>query len=126
MVYAACSQEFTMNPSETGLASRAATSPALLNRCVLDWFGDWVDQAFFQVGMKFTHTLVLDLPCYTPPLHFPIAYRQLLMPPVHRAAIVNALVYVHLSLHQINFRLSRKQGRYIDTTLTRKSTILQI
>ncbi len=31
---------FTMNPPENGLASRAATSPALFNRCVLDWFGD--------------------------------------------------------------------------------------
>lgn len=40
---------FTMNPPEGGLASRAATSPALFNRCVLDWFGDWSDQAFFQV-----------------------------------------------------------------------------
>ncbi|KAG8726841.1 Cytoplasmic dynein 1 heavy chain 1 [Ceratobasidium sp. 414] len=37
---------FTMNPPENGLASRAATSPALFNRCVLDWFGDWPDQAF--------------------------------------------------------------------------------
>jgi len=27
---------FTMNPPEGGLASRAATSPALFNRCVLD------------------------------------------------------------------------------------------
>ena len=52
---------FTMNPPEGGLASRAATSPALFNRCVLDWFGDWSDQAFFQVGMEFTHNLNLDL-----------------------------------------------------------------
>ncbi|KAG6918668.1 hypothetical protein DXG01_012485 [Tephrocybe rancida] len=41
---------FTMNPPENGLASRAATSPALFNRCVLDWFGDWSDQAFYQVA----------------------------------------------------------------------------
>ncbi|KAL0950615.1 hypothetical protein HGRIS_007406 [Hohenbuehelia grisea] len=103
---------FTMNPPENGLASRAATSPALFNRCVLDWFGDWSDQAFYQVGMEFTHTLDLDLPSYNPPPHFPIAYRGLEMPPVHRAAVVNALVYVHASLHQINQRLSRRQGRY--------------
>ena len=30
---------FTMNPLENGLASRAATSPALFNRCVLDCWG---------------------------------------------------------------------------------------
>ncbi|PFH54718.1 hypothetical protein AMATHDRAFT_72478 [Amanita thiersii Skay4041] len=103
---------FTMNPPENGLASRAATSPALFNRCVLDWFGDWSDQAFYQVGMEFTQSLDLDLQSYTPPLHFPIAYRSLSMPPVHRTAVVNALVHVHLSLHQINQRLSRRQGRY--------------
>ncbi|KAI0793334.1 dynein heavy chain [Abortiporus biennis] len=103
---------FTMNPPENGLASRAATSPALFNRCVLDWFGDWSDQAFYQVGMEFTHTLDLDLPSYNPPLNFPIAYRDLAMPPVHRSAVVNGLVYVHQSLHQINQRLSRRQGRY--------------
>ncbi|KAF8528024.1 dynein heavy chain protein 1 [Hysterangium stoloniferum] len=103
---------FTMNPPENGLASRAATSPALFNRCVLDWFGDWNDQAFYQVGMEFTRTLDLDLPTYTAPTHFPIAYRQLEMPPVHRTAVVNALVHVHQTLHQINTRLSRRQGRY--------------
>ncbi|KAI0063221.1 dynein heavy chain protein 1 [Artomyces pyxidatus] len=103
---------FTMNPPENGLASRAATSPALFNRCVLDWFGDWSDQAFYQVGMEFTHTLDLDLSSYTPPAHFPIAYRDLVMPPIHRTAVVNALVHVHVSLYQINQRLSRRQGRY--------------
>lgn len=103
---------FTMNPPENGLASRAATSPALFNRCVLDWFGDWSDQAFYQVGMEFTHTLDLDLSSYSPPVHFPIAYRELSMPPIHRTAVVNALVYVHMSMHQINQRISRRQGRY--------------
>ncbi|KDQ54817.1 hypothetical protein JAAARDRAFT_37924 [Jaapia argillacea MUCL 33604] len=103
---------FTMNPPENGLASRAATSPALFNRCVLDWFGDWSDQAFYQVGMEFTHTLDLDLPSYNPPVHFPIAYRELSMPPNHRTAVVNALVFVHMSMYQVNQRLSRRQGRY--------------
>ncbi|KAK7029674.1 dynein heavy chain [Paramarasmius palmivorus] len=103
---------FTMNPPENGLASRAATSPALFNRCVLDWFGDWSDQALYQVGMEFTQSLDLDLSTYNPPTHFPIAYRELSMPPTHRTAVVNALVYVHSSLHQINQRLSRRQGRY--------------
>lgn len=103
---------FTMNPPENGLASRAATSPALFNRCVLDWFGDWSDQAFFQVGSEFTSTLDLDVPSYNPPGEFPIAYRQLNVPPTHRNAIVNALVHVHQTLYDINKRLSRRQGRY--------------
>lgn len=40
---------FTMNPSSEGLKDRAATSPALFNRCVLNWFGDWSDGALYQV-----------------------------------------------------------------------------
>ncbi|KAK4049755.1 dynein heavy chain [Microbotryomycetes sp. JL221] len=102
---------FTMNPPSGGLASRAATSPALFNRCVLDWFGDWSDQAFYQVGMEFTNNLDLDIASYTPPAHFPVAYRQLSLPPVHRSAIVNALVHVHDSMYATNARLLRRQGR---------------
>ncbi|CAG8454634.1 4044_t:CDS:10, partial [Ambispora gerdemannii] len=103
---------FTMNPPEGGLASRAATSPALFNRCVLDWFGDWPDQAFFQVGMEFTNNLDLDLTSYSPPANFPVAYRALSLPPIHRFAIVNAFVFVHQSLYEINAKLSKRQGRY--------------
>ncbi|KAE9389558.1 P-loop containing nucleoside triphosphate hydrolase protein [Gymnopus androsaceus JB14] len=103
---------FTMNPPANGLATRAPTSPALFNHCVLDWFGDWSDQAFYQVGMEFTQSLDLDVSSYSPPALFPVAYRDLSIPPVHRTAVVNALVYVHSSLHQINQRLSRRQGRY--------------
>jgi dynein heavy chain 1 len=103
---------FTMNPPEAGLASRAATSPALFNRCVLDWFGDWSDQAFYQVGMEFTQTLDLDLPNYNPPARFPVAYRELSLPPVHRTALVNALVFVHFSMYATNTRLARRQGRH--------------
>jgi dynein heavy chain 1 len=103
---------FTMNPPEGGLASRAATSPALFNRCVLDWFGDWSDQAFFQVGLEFTHNLDLDIQNYSPPANFPVAYRSLSLPPLHRNAIVNAFVFVHQSLYDINAKLSKRQGRY--------------
>ncbi|KAH9824443.1 dynein heavy chain and region D6 of dynein motor-domain-containing protein [Melampsora americana] len=103
---------FTMNPPENGLASRAATSPALFNRCVLDWFGDWSDQAFYQVGMEFTSTLDLDASHYSPPIDFPVVYRHLSLPPIHRNAIINALVAVHLSMYETNRRLARRQARF--------------
>jgi dynein heavy chain 1 len=102
---------FTMNPPEGGLGSRTATSPALFNRCVLDWFGDWPDQAFYQVGREFTNSLDLDVPSYGAPLNFPIIYKDLPIPPTHRDAVVNALVFVHLSLYDINLKLSKRQGR---------------
>lgn len=51
---------FTMNPSSEGLKDRAATSPALFNRCVLNWFGDWSTGALYQVGHEFTNRVDLD------------------------------------------------------------------
>ena len=51
---------FTMNPSTEGLKDRAATSPALFNRCVLNWFGDWSKGAFYQVGKEFTAKIDLE------------------------------------------------------------------
>lgn len=34
---------FTMNPQSSDFHNRAATSPALFSRCVIDWYGDWSD-----------------------------------------------------------------------------------
>lgn len=45
---------FTMNPRNTDFTNRAATSPALFNRCVVDWFGDWSTAALHQIGHEFT------------------------------------------------------------------------
>ncbi|ORY33069.1 putative motor [Naematelia encephala] len=107
---------FTMNPPANGLASRAATSPALFNRCVLDWFGDWSDQALFQVANEFTQTLDLDSASYSPPNPFPIKYQDLPMPPSQRFAVINAMVYVHQSMRNITARLAKRQGKYNHVT----------
>ncbi|KAJ9669487.1 dynein heavy chain [Coniosporium apollinis] len=102
---------FTMNPPEGGLSSRAATSPALFNRCVLNWFGDWSDQALFQVGSELTMSVDVDRPSYVAPDSIPLAYRGLNLPPTYREAVVNAMVYIHHSLHQFNQRLQRQQKK---------------
>ncbi|KAJ3135949.1 hypothetical protein HK100_002228 [Physocladia obscura] len=107
---------FTMNPPEGGLSSRAATSPALFNRCVLDWFGDWSDQALHQVGKEFTDTLDLDDTKYSAPGTFPVVYEDLPMPVTYRSAVMNAFVFVHRSLYEVNAKLSRSQGRYNHAT----------
>jgi len=35
-----------MNPDNSGFTSRTASSPAIFNRCVIDWFGEWDPQTF--------------------------------------------------------------------------------
>ncbi|KAF2742258.1 cytoplasmic dynein-like protein 1 heavy chain 1 [Sporormia fimetaria CBS 119925] len=102
---------FTMNPPEEGLSSKAATSPALFNRCVLNWFGDWSDQALYQVGSELTQSVDLDLPDFQAPATLPRAYRDLKESPTHREAVVNSMVYIHHSLHKFNNRLLKQQNK---------------
>lgn len=45
---------FTMNPQSTDFNNRCTTSPALFNRCVVDWFGTWNPTALSQVAYEFT------------------------------------------------------------------------
>ncbi|KAF2143585.1 uncharacterized protein K452DRAFT_224111 [Aplosporella prunicola CBS 121167] len=102
---------FTMNPPEEGLSSKAATSPALFNRCVLNWFGDWSDQALYQVGSELTQRVDLDRANWKAPDSIPVAYRELQLPPSHREAVINAMVYIHYSLHRFNTRLQKQQNK---------------
>ena len=41
---------FTMNPNNPDFSNRTASSPALFNRCVIDWFGDWSEEGLIQVA----------------------------------------------------------------------------
>ncbi|MBN3298743.1 DYHC1 protein, partial [Amia calva] len=107
---------FTMNPSSEGLKDRAATSPALFNRCVLNWFGDWSTEALYQVGKEFTSKMDLEKPNYNVPDYMPIVYDKLPQPPSHREAIVNGCVFVHQTLHQANNRLAKRGGRTMAIT----------
>lgn len=107
---------FTMNPSTDGLKDRAATSPALFNRCVLNWFGDWSDSALFQVGREFTIRVDLEKPQWTIPDFFPAACPLVPKTPSHRDAVINACVYVHQTLHKANARLAKRGGRTMAIT----------
>ena len=101
---------FTMNPSTDGLKDKDATSPALFNRCVLNWFGDWSDSAVFQVGRKFTIKMDLDQPSYQAPDYPPVACPIVSLSPNHRDAVVNAIVLVYQSLYKGNAKIIRKGG----------------
>jgi len=104
---------FTMNPASPDFHNRAATSPALFNRCVLDWFGEWSESALFQVGSEFTHNVDLDDPNYIPPSFFPPTELPLsnTSAPLHRDAVICSLVYVHSTIAEANVLLARQQGR---------------
>ncbi|KOC68078.1 Dynein heavy chain, cytoplasmic [Habropoda laboriosa] len=107
---------FTMNPSTDGLKDRAATSPALFNRCVLNWFGDWSDNALFQVGKEFTSRVDLERPSWKCPDFFPSVCSLIPSQPSHRDAVINACVYVHQTLHKANARLAKRGSRTMAIT----------
>ena len=113
---------FTMNPSSPDFHNRSATSPALFNRCVLDWFGDWSDSALFQVASDFTHMLDMDsnvqhsLPAFAPPELFSLLEEvtgQLANPATvgHRDAALYCLVHMHNSVREANKVLEQRSGR---------------
>ena len=107
---------FTMNPSTDGLKSRAATSPALFNRCVLNWFGDWSHHAYFQVGKEFTLKIDLEKSDYIAPDSIKLPFEGLVSNLSHREAVVSSFVQIHDTLHQGNHKLMKKGVR--TTTIT--------
>ena len=101
---------FTMNPPEEDLSSRAATSPALFNRCVLNWFGDWSSQALFQIGLELTQAIDLNRPQYKSPNGVQLLCTGLEQPASYREMVVNSMVYIHYSLHKFNQLLKMQQN----------------
>ncbi|KAK6049005.1 ATPase family protein [Cooperia oncophora] len=107
---------FTMNPSGSGLRERASTSPALFNRCVLNWFGDWADTALYQVGMELTNTLDMDRTDYEPPFALSTVCDLVPSPPTYRHAVINTLVHCHKSVQKLNEQEQKRGHRVMLVT----------
>ena len=56
---------FTMNPQNPDFSNRTASSPALFNRCVIDWFGDWTDDSLLQVAKSLTEMIEIPDDCFS-------------------------------------------------------------
>ncbi|CEP03245.1 hypothetical protein PBRA_003005 [Plasmodiophora brassicae] len=41
---------FTINPANDDYCNRKATSPALFNRCIIDWIGDWSSHSLHELS----------------------------------------------------------------------------
>ncbi|ORY81439.1 dynein heavy chain, cytosolic [Protomyces lactucae-debilis] len=98
---------FTMNPPDN-LSAAAATSPALFNRCVLNWFGGWSPATLFQVAYNLSGSLDLDQPNYTLPSTAQAISNIALPQDSRRHAVVNALGAFHLHVTEVNADASAK------------------
>lgn len=125
---------FTMNPASSDFQNRCTTSPALFNRCVVDWFGTWSPTALAQVGHEFTLTLDTGFTDYAVPtkslsgaVGSPATNALQLLylvteltndssaskstSPTLRDAVVAALVSMHNSVKELTLRLGKGTGR---------------
>lgn len=96
---------FTMNPSNPDFSNRTASSPALFNRCVIDWFGDWSHEALWQVAREFT--IIID----PPEESFTKASLKDNIEARHDA-LVNSIVYMHNSVVDINKKLRKAAKKF--------------
>ncbi|EAR94592.2 dynein heavy chain, cytoplasmic protein (macronuclear) [Tetrahymena thermophila SB210] len=96
---------FTMNPANPDFSNRTASSPALFNRCVIDWFGDWSQEALWQVGKEFTQHVNSDEASFTKSsVAENVETRQL--------QLVNTIVHIHNTVVSLNRNLAKSAKKY--------------
>lgn len=86
---------FTMNPPDSDLTSHAVASPALFNRCVLNWMGDWSDNTLLQVAASLTENLDLDRSSFTVPDSVIPVSPEFYLVNSYRTSLTNSIVYIH-------------------------------
>ncbi|KAI0984717.1 hypothetical protein GJ496_002628 [Pomphorhynchus laevis] len=84
----------TMNPSDESLKDKASSSPALFNRCVLNWFGDWTDSTLSHVADERLSNV--DLSC---------ALSEPNVEESYRGNIIEIFVHVHRSVQYMQKRM---------------------
>lgn len=90
---------FTMNPAGADFHDRSATSPALFNRCVIDWFGEWSQSALMQVAAEFTSNMDLQGVLLDSDQDINI-----------HESVTNSIVSFHNIVKTANDKLAKRQG----------------
>ncbi|OQR99244.1 dynein heavy chain, partial [Thraustotheca clavata] len=107
---------FTMNPAAGDFQNRSKTSPALFNRCVVDWFGTWSDHALAQVAYEFTMPLDLGHQdsnyIMTPNAReFMDTLKSDLSYSFHDG-VVGSIVQIHHAVLDLMHRLAKRHAKY--------------
>ena len=94
---------FTMNPLSPDFSNRAASSPALYNRCVIDWFGDWSREGLFQVAKKLTENADLRKENFKK--------HDMSKDEMH-TLIVDSITSYHIVIKDLNDKLSKNAKKF--------------
>lgn len=86
---------FTMSDLESGTKPQVNSSPALFNRCVLSWMGDWTNSSLLEIAESVLSSVPLDLA----PRNYEGLRETFLQKPLSnlRDAAIDALIYIHRS-----------------------------
>jgi dynein heavy chain 1 len=100
---------FTMNPSNPDFSNSTASSPALFNRCVIDWFGEWSDEGLWQVAQEFTKSTEMIDDAFEN-----IDEDEKISGDVDpkREALVSSIVNIHKSVRTLNNKLAKNAKKY--------------
>ncbi|GET88580.1 dynein heavy chain, putative [Leishmania tarentolae] len=82
----------TINPSSGEFTSRTVASPALVNRCTIDWFGDWDTTTLQQVCQERIRRLAL----------LPACHGVFTTEAEAKEAVVESLCAIHMATQYIN------------------------
>lgn len=104
-----------MNPQNPDFSNRTASSPALFNRCVIDWFGDWSDDGLLQVAKSLTESI--DIPSDSFSKNVDVGEQIDLgdgakpMDPKNEL-LAECIVKLHLTVRDLNAKLMRSAKKY--------------
>jgi dynein heavy chain 1 len=104
---------FTMNPANPDFSNRSASSPALFNRCVIDWFGDWTEDSMRQVAMDLT--MYVDIPNNSFGVNMQAMEGMDEDGPSadpKNVALSNCLVDMHCTVRDLNERLAKAAKKF--------------
>jgi dynein heavy chain 1 len=108
---------FTMNPSNPDFSNRTASSPALFNRCVIDWFGDWSDDGLLQVASSLTESIDISSDCFSKDVglgeNAPATDEEgakVLDP--RNELLSECIVKLHLAVRDVNNKLARSAKKF--------------
>ena len=94
---------FTMNPANPDFSNRAGSSPAIFNRCVIDWFGEWPNEALYQVGKELTDRVDFPESSFEP---------QGKDDQQRRGVMTQIIVYIHNSVRELNRKLQKAAKKF--------------
>ena len=124
---------FTMNPAASDFQQKCTTSPALFNRCVVDWFGTWSQSALAQVAYEFTIQLDTGYTKYNVPMGAGDTFSMVMdvtraaEPGLHEA-VVASLVSTHNTVKAVTLKSGKLSGRqhYLSPRYVHRSSFVVI